>query len=101
MRAAPRSTDQGVICTNMRTRDGKQPSFIEDSAGWFLVPMHEITIIELPVDAYDASSDPIALGTGLADNGHHRGDAPREAAAELDTSPLEPDEDLLARIRDL
>ena len=102
LRAAPRSSDQGVICTNMRTRDGKQPSFIEDSSGWFLIPMHEITVIELPVDAYDASNEPIALGSGIAEGSHHdRADGHHQPADELDTSPLETDEDLLARIRDL
>jgi hypothetical protein len=98
----PSATDQAVLCTNLRTRDGKKPSFIDETHGWFLIPMHEVTIVELPADALQASGAPIELGAGgaLAVGSGLPTDDP-DPFDELDTEPLEPDEDLLARIRQL
>jgi hypothetical protein len=101
--APPARTDLGVVCTNLRTRDGKRPTFIDDQQGWFLIPMHEITIVELPRDAFDGADDaPIELGSGngnpvrsLVPSGRNR------ASDEVDLAPLEPDEELLERIRQL
>lgn len=102
--ALPAVTDQAMLCTNLRTTDGKRPSFIEDTHGWFLIPLHEVTIVELPADALAASGAPIELGAGAKDApGGSSLALIAEAAdpfADLDGEALEPDEDLLARIRD-
>jgi hypothetical protein len=102
--ALPAPTDQAVLCTNLRTRDGKKPTFIDDTKGWFLIPMHEVTIVELPADAMQTSGPPIQLGGGVASSGGEASEADEQALdpfGELDSEPLEPDEDLLARIRQL
>ena len=96
LRAVPAPNDVTVLCTNLRTRDGKRPSYIEDGGAWFLLPMHEVTIIELPADALETAAattadEPIQLPSGPM----------AEPADELDTAPLETDEELLARIRQL
>jgi hypothetical protein len=99
LRAAPTALDHGLLCTNLRTRDGKRPSFIDDPQAWFLIPIHEVTILELPVGSLEATVDAPAAANGHAEDLRvvmlGAGDDPGGA------DPLEPDEDLLARIRQL
>jgi hypothetical protein len=92
----PGPTDLLLRASNVRTRDGKRPTFAEETDSWFLIPVHQVTVIELPQSALD----------GLASTGArlgHPADAgplgPDEPTDERDSKPLEPDEDLLARIR--
>ncbi|HEY7598738.1 MAG TPA: hypothetical protein VH741_02335 [Candidatus Limnocylindrales bacterium] len=108
LRAAPSPSDQALLCTNLRTRDGKKPSFIDDTNAWFLIPIHEVTILELPEDTFDPSVD---AAPPAADAPQRRRPKPTESdlgvvmlgpGPEPDYgAPLEPDEDLLARIRAL
>ena len=115
LRQAPSSSDTALVCTNLRTRDGKKPSFIEETNAWFLIPMHEVTILELPAGSLDETADAPAPGgrrSREARNGHA---AERPAGGAdgpgvvmlgpgpdpLDGQAIEPDEDLLARIRSL
>jgi hypothetical protein len=98
--AMPKASDVSVLCTNVRTMDNKRPSFIDDSASWFLIPVAAVSFIELPRDALAEAelepSEPIMLG------GPAQPDAPEPKPVE--ESPglaLETDEDLLARIRQL
>jgi hypothetical protein len=53
LRAVPQPRDLSLIATNVRTRDGKRPSFAEDPSGWFLIPLREVVVIELPAHALD------------------------------------------------
>lgn len=99
LRDLPAPTDLAVLCTNVRTRDGKQPQFIEDPQAWFLIPIHEITIIEIPT----GSTEP-ALATPADRNGHAASVGENDMMVveqAADTEPLDTDEDLLARIRQL
>jgi hypothetical protein len=86
----PQPTDRMIMCTNVRTVDGKRPSFVNDKHATYIFPLEVIRLIEAPPDgaastavAFDETPMP-ALPPALEE-------APDE----------EPDEDLLARIRSI
>ena len=45
---------QIVRCTNIRTVDGKRPTFISDPKGTFVFPWHLIRLLELPAAPTEA-----------------------------------------------
>jgi hypothetical protein len=96
LRALPAPADLSVLATNVRTRDGKRPSFADATDSWFVIPLREVLVIELPQAAM------VELTHESVDQASERPPAVEmEPAAEPDTSPLETDETLLARIRAL
>ena len=80
----PKSTDLTVVCTNVKTVDGKRPVFIDFSTSTFVFPMAMVRFVEIPraVDEADRAA-PSAIG----------------ADAE-DSEDLEIDEDFLRRVRE-
>jgi hypothetical protein len=101
LRELPGPADLNVLATNLRTKDGKRPTFADSSDAWFLIPLREVLVIELPSDVLDLPLDEPATEGRLS----ARSSAAERPAEPLDplpdTSPLETDEALLARIRDL
>jgi len=95
LEALPEPTDVLVRCTNVRTVDGKRPSFVHDRNGTFIFPIAMIRLIEAPADG---DAQPASAG-----------DQPRVEAAPASAPAAEPqvaldeepDEDLLARIRSI
>ena len=81
----PKPSDLAVVCTNVRTVDGKRPVFIDFSNSTFVFPMAMIRFVEVP----QAASE-------------------QERAAGLVALPAEPeesedldiDEDFLRRVRE-
>lgn len=49
----PASTDAGLLCTNVRTMDGKRPVFIDRVEATFFFPYHVIRFMEIPVGALE------------------------------------------------
>jgi hypothetical protein len=96
LRALPEPTDVNLMCTNMRTVDGKKPSFIDHSDSWFVIPLAILRFIELPPDALEMA------GRG-GDQTTARSDEPEALMlpAPIDEGDLEPDEAFLKRIRDI
>jgi hypothetical protein len=85
----PSPRDIAVLCTNLRTPDGKRPVFIDQTDSTFLLPLAHIRFIEIPEGAN-------RTGDGSAPSGRNR-TAPAPAPVEPD---IEIDEDFLRRIRD-
>ena len=83
----PSPGDANLICTNLRTLDGKRPVFIDQSASTFIFPYRHVRFIEIR-PARDESGQLVAP-EGAA-----------EAAATADEGDLEIDEDFLRRIRE-
>ena len=86
----PSAQDVAVICTNLRTPDGKRPVFIDQSDSMFVLPLVHVRFIEVPPGAD-------RVGDGPSGNqARQRQSAP--------VSPVEPDleidEEFLRRIRD-
>ena len=86
----PTALDQGLLCTNLRTMDGKRPVFVDRLESVFFFPYLHIRFIEI-----------LPSTGGLAEVA-----APAEAAAApaAEAEPeedLELDEDFLRRIREV
>jgi hypothetical protein len=97
---APGPTASSVRCTNVRTVDGKRPSFIHDPRSTFLLPWHVIRLMEVPAGAV-ATPDVdgrIVVSDAVEPVGHEPEPPEDPEPALLDE---EPDEDLLARIRSI
>ncbi len=88
--AIPSPLDVAVLCTNLRTPDGKRPVFVDQTESTFLLPLAHIRFIEIPEGAARRAEG------GPADRGRQRA-APPVAPAEPE---IEIDEDFLRRIRD-
>jgi hypothetical protein len=117
----PTSADAGLLCTNVRSTDGRRPVFIDASASTFFFPYHVIRFIEIPEGAlagyrsggrHDDSINVAGAGpAGSVDGDDERasGDsllpiavgASGEADGEGLDDDLEIDEDFLQRIRDI
>jgi hypothetical protein len=95
----PQALDQGLLCTNLRTMDGKRPVFIERSEGVFYFPYLHVRFLEIPpASTALAGMDTPASEAAAADAAATA--AAAAAATEADTD-LELDEDFLRRIRDI
>ena len=82
----PQPGDISLICTNVRTLDGKRPVFIDQSRSTFVFPYVSIRFVEIH---QGAASD--------ADEPPERAPAP---AAPAEPEDLEIDEDFLRRVRE-
>ena len=61
----PTAADAGLLCTNVRSLDGKRPIFIDSITGVFFFPYHVIRFLEIPEGAVDlgrTSGGPAVLG---------------------------------------
>ena len=80
----PKPSDIAVICTNVRTIDGKRPVFIDFSQSTFVFPMVNVRFVEIVQPVDDAE----------------RG-APRQPVDDAaEPEDLEIDEDFLRRVRE-
>lgn len=84
----PTARDVAVVCTNMRTLDGKRPIFIDQADSIFVIPLAYVRFIELP---RGPGPDGGEMGPG--------GPRGRPAAAPAEAE-IEIDEEFLRRIRD-
>jgi hypothetical protein len=75
--ALPSPSDVGLLCTNVRTLDGKRPIFIDRIDGTFFFPYLHIRFIEMPSAVDD--------GTGSAPAGHQQVPRPAHPAAPDDS----------------
>lgn len=80
----PKPSDLTVVCTNVRTIDGKRPVFIDFSASTFVFPMAMIRFVEIPQAG--------------AEQERSAGLMPVAEAAEPED--LDIDEDFLRRVRE-
>ena len=80
----PKPDDLTVVCTNVKTVDGKRPVFIDFSTSTFVFPMAMIRFVEIPREADESDrSKPSAASGG-----------------DEDADDLEIDEDFLRRVRE-
>ena len=87
----PGMGDVNLVCTNVRTTDGKRPTFIDEGSNWFVIPLVTVRFIEVPrasmsqAGEVEPEPEPVVV----------------EEQPVVDETPAEPDPDLLARIRNL
>jgi hypothetical protein len=94
IRALPTAQDACLVCTNVKYLNGKKPIFIDNTDSWFLFPLGQVRFLEIP--AASVGEEPDGLPGMLALPAGDRAVPP----AEDDLADLEPDEDLLRRIRE-
>lgn len=87
MEQLPLPSDRMIQCTNVRTVDGKRPSFVQDRNSTFVFPLEVIRLIEVPADGKSVGATVLELVP--------------EAAPPTAAPDDEPDEGLLARIREI
>jgi hypothetical protein len=80
----PKPDDLTVVCTNVKTVDGKRPVFIDFSTSTFVFPMAMVRFVEIPREADEAERTKPSLA----------------AVGDADTDDLEIDEDFLRRVRE-
>jgi hypothetical protein len=80
----PKASDLAVVCTNVRTIDGKRPVFIDFSTSTFVFPMAMVRFVEVPQAG--------------AEQERYAGLTPVSDAAEPED--LDIDEDFLRRVRE-
>ena len=90
LKALPAMGDANLLCTNVRTTDGKRPTFIDEADSWFVIPLMTVRFLEVP-------------RASMADTGDMDDDQIPDVEEQpvVDEAPAEPDPDLLARIRDI
>ena len=80
----PKPDDLTVVCTNVKTVDGKRPVFVDFSTSTFVFPMAMIRFVEIPRETDEAERmKPSLVG-----------------AEDGDADDLEIDEDFLRRVRE-
>jgi hypothetical protein len=83
----PKASDAAVICTNVRTIDGKRPVFIDFSDSTFVFPMASVRFVEVPTGADEGDRARAAAAARVAEGAD-------------DAEDLEIDEDFLRRVRE-
>jgi len=110
----PTAADAGLLCTNLRTMEGRKPLSTEFLDSVFLIPYHVIRFIEIPRASIDsAGRGPTSVAPALIPAGASDGSGsapsivtPPPASTEPTSTEdeelerLEPDADLLKRIRE-
>ena len=81
----PKPSDLTVVCTNVRTVDGKKPVMIDYTTSTFVFPMAMVRFVEIPRAADEAEGAKPSLA----------------AVGDEETDDLEIDEDFLRRIREV
>jgi hypothetical protein len=80
----PKPDDLTVVCTNVKSVDGKRPVFIDFSTSTFVFPMAMIRFVEIPREADEAERAKPAISV----------------VEDEDAEDLEIDEDFLRRVRE-
>lgn len=88
---SPKALDQGLLCTNVRTMDGKRPVFVDRMDSVFFFPYLHIRFVEILTSSNGAPAIEAPAEAGRSDGGD----------ADEPEADLELDEDFLRRIREV
>jgi hypothetical protein len=92
--AMPTPSDSQLVCTRLRSMNGKRPVFVDDIDSVFLFPISQIRFVEIPPGADGAPDAPLRKADTPAAPATN-GSGPAESEGELDL-----DEDFLRRVRE-
>jgi hypothetical protein len=84
----PATSDTGLLCTNIRTLDGKKPIFVDFADSVLFFPYLNVRFLEIPRGNLEGGAADASVGEPVAE--------PPAA----DDEDLEIDEDFLRRIRE-
>jgi hypothetical protein len=88
----PEPTDSGLLCTNVRTLDGRRPVFIDRTDSVFFFPYRIMRFIEIPGAASRAGDEGAAVDVVVE---------PVAGSSDGHDTDLELDEDFLRRVREI
>ena len=54
----PMAGDSCLVCTNLRTLDGKRPTFVDEVGSTFIIPLQHVRFIEIQPDGGTARPRP-------------------------------------------
>ena len=87
--ARPNATDSCLICTNVRTMNGKRPVFAEDSRSTFMFPMAAIRFVEIRPGTRETFGDEEMAAATEAEGlpGTQMAEVPEAPEAAAESSP--------------
>ncbi len=99
----PTPGDVALICTNLRTVDGKRPFFVDSSASLFVFPLTQLRFVEVPSASLTGARavEPASDDAPVPPEGSSMPAVVPPDAPPAETDDLELDEDLLRRVREL
>jgi len=99
----PAPGDVALICTNLRTVDGKRPFFVDSSASLFVFPLTQLRFVEVPSASLTGARavEPASDGAPVPTAGSSLSPVVAPDAGPPEADDLELDEDLLRRVREL
>lgn len=101
LRTLPEPSHVTLVCTNMRTVDGKKPAFIERRDSWFVIPMAVVRFVELPASAVELAAQGLDAAEWTVPVAEATEPEVVMLPAPAEDVDLEPDAAFLARIRDI
>jgi len=102
LKALPTAADACLVCTNIRYVGGRQPSFIDHTDSWFLIPLGIVRFVEMPQESVAKADEPELLALPATTGERSRVTVPdddRAARAADDAMELEAEAEFLRRIR--
>jgi hypothetical protein len=88
----PKPTDNQLVCTNLRSVNGKRPVFVDDKDSTFVFPLAQIRFVEIPGTGRRAI-EPRHKEAGASPSANGSGDSTNDLDLELD-------EEFLRRVRE-
>lgn len=78
---APKPEDVSLLCTNLRTTDGKRPRSVVREDAVFIIPLSTMRFVEVPSQSFAAANRNVPAGGGAAaGNGHGSAEDSAEGA---------------------
>jgi hypothetical protein len=93
----PQPSDGQLVCTNLRTMNGKRPVFIDAIEATFVFPLGQLRFVEIPPGA-DGAAAPVPTVERETAEAPVVATPPAPAGPDFD---LDLDEDFLRRVREL
>jgi hypothetical protein len=97
LEALPATSDNVIICSNLRMMNGNRPVFVDEIASTFVFPMEFVRFIEVPPKAMAGYDRMGRLEAGRPAVPAYAD--PRSEAAAVEEAEI--DEDFLKRVRDI
>ena len=97
--ALPSPTDVTIVCTNLRTSDGKKPVFIDHAKSTFVFPYIHVRFLEIPPGAVTAETEEQIAEGAMVIAGWEPPTPDIVNGSADDTDDI--DEDFLKRVRDV
>jgi len=93
--AMPQPTDGQLVCTNLRSMNGKRPVFVDDIDSVFIFPVNQVRFVEIPPGADGAADAPRRKVSSAGPSSSNGSGSTADGDVDLDL-----DEDFLRRVRE-